>query len=341
MMTVDVDNAKREVIQAGKRLVKKELAARTWGNISMRISDTQFVITPSGLPYDTLTEDKIVTVNISDVSYEGHVRPSSEAGIHADVYRFRPLAGAVIHTHQKAASSISVCQESLFVESEKERAVLGNMAPCTAYGMPGTKRLRRAVEKTLSEYPESKGFLLPKHGALFVGRDLESAFLAAETLEAAADRKYRRMVGENISSGKRPPQLTKALYIKIRRGCGAKHLIYSGEEATLLFSKKGGNLAPWLDDLSQIAGVNIGCCSISDVKSIIKELRRKNAVFIKGYGALCTGDTKADALAVKMILEKGCMAAFYGEKSAGARPLKNLDARIQRFVYQYQYSKSD
>ena len=85
-MTVDVDKAKRAVIQAGRKLVEKGLAARTWGNISMRISDTQFVITPSGLPYDTLTEDKIVTVNIRDVSYEGHVKPSSEAGIHADVY---------------------------------------------------------------------------------------------------------------------------------------------------------------------------------------------------------------------------------------------------------------
>lgn len=338
MMTVDVDKAKREVIRAGKQLVKKGLAARTWGNISMRISDTQFVITPSGLPYDTLTEDKIVTVNMSDVSYEGHVRPSSEAGIHADVYRLRPLAGAVIHTHQKAASAISVCQEGLFTKLEKERAVLGDVAPCTAYGMPGTKRLRRAVEKTLSEYPESKVFLLPKHGALLVDSDLESAFLAAETFEVASEREYRRMVGKNVSSGKRPPELTKALYIKIRRGCGAKHLIYSREEATLLFSKKGVKLSPWLDDLSQIAGVNIGCYSISDVKSIIKELRHKNAVFVKGYGALCTGDTKTDALAVKMILEKGCMAALYGEKAAGSRTLKSIDARIQRFVYQYHYS---
>lgn len=339
MMTADVDKAKRAVIQAGKRLVEKGLAARTWGNISMRISDTQFVITPSGLPYDTLTEDKIVTVNISDVSYEGHVKPSSEAGIHADVYKLRPSVGAVIHTHQKAASAIGVCPEGLLIESEKERALLGDMVPCTAYGMPGTKQLRKAVRKTLSEYPGSKGFLLPKHGALTVGSDLETSFLAAEALESAAERKYNRIVRENVYPRKRPPELTKEMYVKIRRGCGTKHVIYSGEAATLFFSQKGEKLSPWLDDLSQITGVNIGCCPVSNVESMIKELRHKNAVFIKGYGALCTGNTKSDALAVKMILEKGCMAALYGEKVAQARPLKTIDAKIQRFVYQYQYSK--
>ena len=119
-MAIDEEKGKRAVIQAAEELVKKGLVARTWGNISVRISDTQFVITPSGLSYDTLTEDKIVTVNIGDVSYEGHVKPSSEAGIHADVYKLRPSVGAVIHTHQKAASVISVCPEGLLIESEKE-----------------------------------------------------------------------------------------------------------------------------------------------------------------------------------------------------------------------------
>ena len=50
-MATDEEKAKRAVIQAAKELVKKGLVARTWGNISARISDTQFVITPSGLSY--------------------------------------------------------------------------------------------------------------------------------------------------------------------------------------------------------------------------------------------------------------------------------------------------
>jgi ribulose-5-phosphate 4-epimerase/fuculose-1-phosphate aldolase len=40
--------AKQKVVDAGIRLVESGLIARTWGNVSCRISDTHFVITPSG-----------------------------------------------------------------------------------------------------------------------------------------------------------------------------------------------------------------------------------------------------------------------------------------------------
>lgn len=60
---MDIMQAKELVIKAGKELVASGLIARTWGNISCRISDTQFVITPSGRPYETLTPEEIVLVN--------------------------------------------------------------------------------------------------------------------------------------------------------------------------------------------------------------------------------------------------------------------------------------
>ena len=40
--------AKETVVLAGKKLVESGLIARTWGNVSCRISDSHFVITPSG-----------------------------------------------------------------------------------------------------------------------------------------------------------------------------------------------------------------------------------------------------------------------------------------------------
>ena len=62
------EEAKRLVIEAGHRLVSAGLIARTWGNISARISDTQFVITPSGMAYEDLTPDKIVTASVNGIS---------------------------------------------------------------------------------------------------------------------------------------------------------------------------------------------------------------------------------------------------------------------------------
>ena len=58
-MAYEIAEAKRLVIEAGKRLLETGLIARTWGNVSARISDTQFVITPSGRSYENLTPDEI------------------------------------------------------------------------------------------------------------------------------------------------------------------------------------------------------------------------------------------------------------------------------------------
>ena len=96
-MAYDVEEAKKLVVEAGKKLLETGLIARTWGNVSARISDTQFVITPSGRAYDTLTPDEVVVVNIDDCSHEGDIKPSSEKGIHADAYKHHPLVNFVIH----------------------------------------------------------------------------------------------------------------------------------------------------------------------------------------------------------------------------------------------------
>ena len=67
---MDILQAKKEVIAAGLRLVEKGLIARTWGNVSCRVDENSFVITPSGKPYEGLTPDDIVEVKIDTLSYE-------------------------------------------------------------------------------------------------------------------------------------------------------------------------------------------------------------------------------------------------------------------------------
>ena len=74
-MAYELEEAKKLVVAAGKKLVESGLIARTWGNVSARISDTQFVITPSGRAYETLTPEEVVVVNIEDCSYEGDIKP--------------------------------------------------------------------------------------------------------------------------------------------------------------------------------------------------------------------------------------------------------------------------
>jgi L-fuculose-phosphate aldolase len=186
--------AKQYILQAGKQLIEAGLVARTWGNISARISSTQMLITPSGRAYETLTPDQIVLVNIADCSYEGTIKPSSEKGIHAGVYLLRPEAKFIIHTHQTKASVYSVGQEILSGFDAIDQKILGDNVPCVPYGISATKRLRQEVLECVEKNPHSNAFLMCSHGALCIGRNRADAFLVSSTLERICQKAIERRV---------------------------------------------------------------------------------------------------------------------------------------------------
>lgn len=179
---MDILEAKKIVVEAGKQLVRTGLIARTWGNVSCRISDTQFVITPSGRAYESLTPDDIVLVNMADLSYEGDIKPSSEKGIHAQCYLHRPEIGFVIHTHQANASIVSSIGCDINGIDGYSKEVIGDHIAVSAYGLPGTGKLRQGVINVL-ERSDSKAIILKHHGAVCMGTDYDDAFKVANEVE--------------------------------------------------------------------------------------------------------------------------------------------------------------
>lgn len=368
-MIGSIEEAKKDVIKAGKILVESGLIARTWGNISARISDEQFVITPSGLAYETLVPEQIVLVNIANCSYNGNIKPSSEKGIHADTYKLRPEVNFIIHTHQIMASVISIEGKSLNVDNEEYKKILGEVIPCTDYGMSSTKKLRKRVCEAVSNYPDSKAFIMKHHGTICMGYNLENSFDIATILEKIAEEKYKAIIKENeshtiadygnsfrhgnkftiTSNGQTaeysldglPVDMSKEalLHAEIYKKNNIFNILHATDDALVEFSSKDRILEPLLDDLAQIAGINIQTTKSCNISEIAKILQNKNAVFLEKEGALCTGATKGDAEAVAMVLRKGCLADFYSNAMKLTDKLSLIDAYIQRIVYKNKYSK--
>ena len=184
---MDILEAKNLVIEAGVKLVERGLIARTWGNVSCRIDDETFVITPSGKPYIGLTPDDIVEVKIEDLSYRGNVKPSSEKGVHAEVYKAHPEANFVIHTHQKYASVISDLSKGLCDIEGEAAQVIGSVVPIAAYGMPGTGKLRKGIIAALEKY-NTKAIIMAHHGAVCFGSDFDDAFNVTAVLEDLCEK---------------------------------------------------------------------------------------------------------------------------------------------------------
>lgn len=196
---MDILEAKKIVVEAGKQLVKTGLIARTWGNVSCRVSDTEFVITPSGRAYETLTTDDIVTVNLYDLSYDGDIKPSSEKGLHAQCYILRPETNFVIHTHQANASIVSAMGCDINNIQGESKEIVGDNIPVSAYGLPGTGKLRDGVVGALKR-SDSKAVIMKSHGAVCLGTDYEDAFKVANEVEKiCADyiyNKYEELTGK-------------------------------------------------------------------------------------------------------------------------------------------------
>ena len=91
-------------------------------------------------------------------------------------------------------------------------------------------------------------------------------------------------------------------------------------------------LRPYLDDLAQMAGADVLCVP-AEPGRVERAIRGRNAVLLRGCGALCAGATAGDVDAARSLLRKGCTAWLYAREEPGCRPLGQADALIQRLAY--------
>lgn len=171
---------KENILIACDRLLRAEMIARTWGNVSGRVDENHFIITPSGRDYRNLTSEELVLVNISDGGSWGDILPSSEKGLHLDIYRNNPRANYIIHTHQPEASVLSAIGTDIM--NEVEGSDVFQRIPCAAYGFPGSDELRHNVVDAMNGNFYSMA-LMAHHGAICVGKEISEALHHVATME--------------------------------------------------------------------------------------------------------------------------------------------------------------
>ena len=181
-MYMSEEDARVEVYEGGLRLLKDGLVARTWGNVSCRIDDDRFVITPSGRAYEDLSPEDMVVANCHTFDYEGDVKPSSEGKVHAELLRTRKDVNAVIHTHQTNASVVATARREVPPILDDQVQILGPTVRVADYALPSTKKMVKVCVKALKG---RNAALMANHGAICVGRSMDEAFVACQVLEKA------------------------------------------------------------------------------------------------------------------------------------------------------------
>ena len=334
------NEAKNLVIKAGLELVHSGLIARTWGNVSCRIDENTFAVTPSGREYSSLSTNDIVEVSINDLSFSGEIRPSVEKGIHAAVYRLHPEINFVIHTHQENASALSATGLDYF-EPSSEFSELGKIVICAKYALPGTKSLCRNVTDAL-KISSGNAMILKHHGTLCIGKSYEETFHAAHQLETASGIFINENSGQIQTES--PDQIqplldeTKKLLSLWDADHEKGHILINTDLDVVRFSRLGIPLRPLLDDFAQIVGIKIKSVE-NDPDKIFAALNSVSAVLVKDIGAVCWGKDEKDAEAVSMIVRKNCKSYF--ASAAFGRPsyIRPWECVLMRRMYLKKYSQ--
>jgi L-ribulose-5-phosphate 4-epimerase len=185
-VAAEVARLRVEVAGLHGELVRYGLVVWTAGNISARVPGTELlVIKPSGVPYDELAPDNMVVCDLDGEVVEGTLRPSSDTGASAYIYRQLPDVGGVVHTHSTYATAWASRGEAIPCVLTMMADEFGGEIPIAPFALIGGEDIGAAVVETLRGH-RSKAVLLKNHGVFTVGKTAREAVKAAVMCEDVA-----------------------------------------------------------------------------------------------------------------------------------------------------------
>jgi L-ribulose-5-phosphate 4-epimerase len=131
-MTSPYRELKERAWAANQEIPKRGLAIYTFGNVSAFDADRGVIaIKPSGVPYEALTADDFVVLDLAGNVVEGKLRPSSDTPTHLVLYRAWNGIGGIVHTHSTHATGWAQAKVPIPIYGTTHADHLAEDIPCT------------------------------------------------------------------------------------------------------------------------------------------------------------------------------------------------------------------
>lgn len=203
-----LEELKQKVFEANLKLVDYNLVVLTWGNVSAIDREKGlFVIKPSGVPYDKMTADDMVVMDLNGNKVEGDLNPSSDTPTHCELYNKFKDIGGVVHTHSPWAVSWAQAGRDVPAYGTTHADFTNGAVPCTRglteeevngeYELNTGKVIVEEFNKRGIKPEECPAVLIHRHGPFTWGKDAFKAVDNALILEEVSKMAYRT---ESIAS---------------------------------------------------------------------------------------------------------------------------------------------
>src|ERR1700730_8930433 len=180
------NKVREEICRLGRSLFERGLTPGSSGNISVRLDDGGWLVTPTNASLGSPDPARMCRLGADGRLFSGG-GPPKEGPLHTALYQTRSAARAVVHLHSTHSVALSMLPEI------DPRAAL---PPMTAYYLmkcgqtalvpyyrPGDPAVADAIKGLAGKY---SSVLLANHGPVVAGDTLEAAVFAIEELEETA-----------------------------------------------------------------------------------------------------------------------------------------------------------
>ncbi len=175
-----------QIVRIGASLFDRGLTAGSSGNISARLSDGGWLMTPTNASLGALDPARLSHFSADGKHLSGDA-PTKEALLHFAMYDERPKAGAVVHLHSSHATAVSILRDldpgDVLPALTAYYIMRVGRLPLVPYFAPGDPDLAHAVRALAGQH---HAVLLANHGPVVAGTKLDDAQYAVEELEEVA-----------------------------------------------------------------------------------------------------------------------------------------------------------
>jgi ribulose-5-phosphate 4-epimerase/fuculose-1-phosphate aldolase len=193
-----ITRLREKLCACGHSLFARGLTFGTSGNLSVRLPDGGWLMTPTNVSLGDLDPARLSLLDENGRVVSGDA-PTKEAFLHLSMYRKRPQCEAVVHLHSTHAVAVScLCgldaNDCLPPLTAYYVMRIGRL-PLIRYFPPGDQALAQEVEAMATTH---HAVLLANHGPVVSGTSLDAAMSATEELEETA-KLFLLLRGEKTS----------------------------------------------------------------------------------------------------------------------------------------------
>ncbi len=175
-----------EICRVGSSLFDRGMTAGSSGNISVRLEDGGWLMTPTNVSLGALDPVRLSRLDADGKLISGDA-PTKEAFLHLSMYGERKDAAAVVHLHSSHATAVSILRDvdpnDVLPALTAYYIMRVGRLPLVPYFAPGDPDLAHAVRALAGAH---HAVLLANHGPVVAGTSLANAQYATEELEETA-----------------------------------------------------------------------------------------------------------------------------------------------------------